>query len=84
MTTSRQIIIDLIDKKVINGEQAFVLINDIIQSEILESWKTLNNKENIDFSFNKILNNDYINPASISSPPWMNTTTYTGYNKADK
>lgn len=68
---SRKIIIDLIDKQLINGEDAFTLINDIIQSELLESWKALNNKENKD------LVNDF-----IKEKPWNGssgiTWTYTG------
>lgn len=44
---SRQIIIDLIDKQIINGEQAFTLINDLLRAELLEAWDTLNaSKEN--------------------------------------
>lgn len=48
---SRQIIIDLIDKQIINGEQAFTLINDLLKAELLEAWDTLNaSKENINSS----------------------------------
>ena len=36
---SREIIIDLIDKKIINGEQAFTLINDLLKAELLEAWE---------------------------------------------
>ena len=43
---SRQIIINLINEDKIDGEQAAILLNDIFQSELLESWKALNNKEN--------------------------------------
>lgn len=43
--TSREIIADLINKDLINGEQAIILLNDIFQSEILEAWKALNNRE---------------------------------------
>lgn len=46
--TSREIIISLIDQKVINGEQAFVLINDIIAAELLESIKTLKESDKKD------------------------------------
>lgn len=57
---SREIIIDLIDKKIINGEQAFTLINDLLKAEILEAWETLtaskqNNKSSLtNDDFNKI------------------------------
>lgn len=57
--TSREIIIDLIDKKIINGEQAFTLINDLLKAEMLEAWETLNaskqsGKLNLTDDFNKI------------------------------
>jgi hypothetical protein len=35
--TSREIIIDLIDRQIIDGEKAFTLINDLLQSELMES-----------------------------------------------
>lgn len=63
---SRQIIIDLIDKQIINGEQAFTLINDIIQSELLESWKALNNKENKD-----LLKTSNPNTWVTTAPSWV-------------
>ena len=72
--TSREIIIDLIDKKIINGEQAFTLINDLLKAELLEAWETLNaskenGKSNFTDDFNKI---------------WVQTTPYstTGYSSA--
>lgn len=40
--TSREIIIDLIDKQIINGQDAFTLINDLLKAEMLEAWETLN------------------------------------------
>ena len=46
MLTSRQIIIKLIDNKIITGEEAFTLINDIIQAEIVETYKVLEKKDN--------------------------------------
>ena len=58
--TSREIIINLIDKGVINGEQAAILFNDIFQSEILESWKALNNKGNHDLTKDVFHYNDKI------------------------
>lgn len=45
MLTSRQIIIKLIDEKIINGEEAFTLINDIIQAEMVETYKVLEKKD---------------------------------------
>ena len=57
--SSREIIIDLIDKKIINGEQAFTLINDLLKAEMLEAWETLNasqqnGKSSFTDDFNKI------------------------------
>lgn len=46
--TSKEIIIKLIDEKKINGEEAYVLLNDILQSEMLETYKALENKKNSD------------------------------------
>lgn len=40
--TSREIIIELIDKQIINGQDAFTLINDLLKAELLEAWETLN------------------------------------------
>lgn len=45
MLTSRQIIIKLIDNKIITGEEAFTLINDIIQAEMVETYKVLEKKD---------------------------------------
>lgn len=83
MKTSRQIIIDLVDKQLITGEEAFALINDVLQSEILESWKALNNKSNSD-----LLKVDGSKDWNISSgwtssatPSWLyNTATTTACN----
>jgi hypothetical protein len=35
--TSREIIIELIDKQIINGQEAFTLINDLLKAEMLEA-----------------------------------------------
>lgn len=80
--TSRQIIIDLVDKQLITGEEAFVLINDVLQSEILESWKALNNKSNSD-----LLNLDGSKQEKSYSwtntpPSWIYTPTTTASNVA--
>ena len=40
--TSREIIIKLIDEHLINGEEAFTLINDIVAAEIKEALETIN------------------------------------------
>lgn len=39
--TSREIIIDLIDKDKITGEQAYVLLNDIFKAEMVAVNETL-------------------------------------------
>ena len=39
--TSREIVIKLIDDHLIDGEQAFTLINDLVQSELVDSMKVL-------------------------------------------
>ena len=55
--TSREIVIGLIDKGAIDGKQAATLLNDIYQSELLESWKALNNKENHDLAKDMLKDN---------------------------
>lgn len=71
--TSREIIIDLIDKQIINGQDAFTLINDLLKAEMLEAWETLNaskqnGKSNLTDDFNKI---------------WVQASPYTtGYSSA--
>lgn len=65
---SRQIIIDLIDKQIINGEQAFTLINDLLKAELLEAWDTLNaSKEKI--------NSSRLTISDLNSV-WVNNPTY--------
>lgn len=39
--TSREIVERLINQHVINGEEAFTLINDICKNEMYDVWKTL-------------------------------------------
>lgn len=39
--TSREIVERLINEHVINGEEAFTLINDICKNEMYDVWKTL-------------------------------------------
>lgn len=41
MPTAKEIIIRLINEKIINGEEAYVLLNAILQSELMEAWKVL-------------------------------------------
>lgn len=44
--TSKEIITRLIDEKLINGEEAYTLINDVIIAEVVDSIKTLNSNVN--------------------------------------
>ena len=64
--TSKEIIINLINEKKINGEEAYVLLNDILQSEMLETYKALENKKNSEIF--KDVNR---------TPIWVNTLTTT-------
>lgn len=76
--TSREIIIDLIDKKIINGEQAFTLINDLLKAEMLEAWETLNaSKQN-----NNNLGLSDLNKIWVNSSPYSTTISGTYSNAA--
>ena len=68
MMTSREIIIDLIDRQIIDGEKAFTLINDLLQSELMESWKILNDKGS--------------NKSTTTTPIWINNPLYTSATSA--
>lgn len=74
---SRQIIIDLIDKQIINGEQAFTLINDLLKAELLEAWDTLNaSKENRNPS--RLTVQD-LNSIWVNNPTYSVGSCSTGY-----
>ena len=67
--TSREIIITLIDKQIINGQEAFTLINDLLKAELLEAWDTLNaSKEN--------RNSSRLTISDLNSV-WANNPAYT-------
>lgn len=73
--TSREIIIELIDKQIINGQEAFTLINDLLKAEMLEAWETLNaSKQNSKSS----LTNDDFNKIWVQATPYSTT----GYSSA--
>ena len=74
--TSREIVIDLIDKGLITGEQAFTLINDIVAAEIKEALEILNeSKKNLGNDWlNTQVNKDWI---SVSNPTWTYVPTST-------
>lgn len=44
--TSKEIIVKLIDEHLIDGEQAYVLINDIVQAEMVATMKLLKDDSN--------------------------------------
>ena len=66
--TSKEIIIKLIDEKKINGEEAYIIINDVLQSEMLETYKALENKKNSDI-FKDIYDKPYTTPNT--TPTWI-------------
>ena len=73
--TSREIIIDLIDKQIINGQDAFTLINDLLKAEMLEAWETLNaSKQN---NKSSLTNDDFNKIWIATNPPYSSGTTYT-------
>lgn len=43
--TSQEIVIRLINEKLINGEEAYILINDLVQAELVASMKMLKEPE---------------------------------------
>ena len=71
--TSREIVQRLIDDHIINGEEAFTLINDICKNEMYDVWKTLegNNKQNLWSGF------VYPSSSTTISPTWTSASTIT-------
>ena len=86
--TSREIIIDLINRQIINGEQAFTLINDLLKSEMMEAWKILDEskksskKNNLDW-LQVQGTNPYTNPYSTGITWTGGTGTLTGVSVVD-
>lgn len=76
MLTSRQIIIKLIDNKIITGEEAFTLINDIIQAEMVETYKVLEKKDSEKSS--QTWNSDW--NKLTTTPIWVGDTGSITYN----
>lgn len=76
--TSREIVIDLIDRGLITGEQAFTLINDIVAAEIKEALeiieKSKNKSKSNGIEWIKVDNQPW---AISASPSWTYTTTTT-------
>ena len=75
--TSREIVIDLIDKGLITGEQAFTLINDIVAAEIKEALEIIEkSKKNQSNGLEWV--NIHNEPWTIStSPTWTYNPTIT-------
>lgn len=67
--TSREIVIDLIDKGLITGEQAFTLINDIVAAEIKEALEIIEKSKK-----NQSSGIGWVN---IGDSPWSGTTITT-------
>lgn len=53
MPTAKEIFVRLVDEKHIDGEEAYVLLNAILQSEMIEAWKVLDDsKKSIGDNYN--------------------------------
>ena len=70
--TSREIVQRLIDEKLINGEEAFTLINDICKNEIYDVWKTLEDTKNNGLTWGYVYPN-----TTTSTPTWTSASTIT-------
>lgn len=74
--TSREIIIELIDKQIINGQDAFTLINDLLKAELLEAWDTLNASKEKNSS--RLTISD-LNGVWVNSPAYSTSICDTAY-----
>lgn len=75
--TSREIVIDLIDKGLITGEQAFTLINDIVAAEIKEALEIIEKSKKSQSSGLQWIN-VHNEPWTISTnPTWTYNPTIT-------
>lgn len=76
--TSREIVIDLIDKGLITGEQAFTLINDIVAAEIKEALEIIEkSKKNQGNGIGWINVNNEPWTISTTTPTWTYNPTIT-------
>lgn len=77
--SSREIVQRLIDEKLLSGEEAFTLINDLCKAEMLDTWQMLEGKNKNSSSY--ISGGVKINntPYTISSVGDSSATTYGGY-----
>ena len=76
--SSREIVQRLIDEKLLSGEEAFTLINDLCKAEMLDTWQMLEgkNKNSSSYISGVKINNT---PYSISSVGDSSASTYSGY-----
>lgn len=76
--SSREIVQRLIDEKLLSGEEAFTLINDLCKAEMLDTWQMLEgkNKNSSSYISGIKVNNT---PYTISSVGDTSATTYSGY-----
>lgn len=79
--SSREIVQRLIDEKLLSGEEAFTLINDLCKAEMLDTWQMLEGKNKSSSSYIGSLkvNNT---PYAITSVGDTSAATYTGYSTA--
>ena len=71
--TSREIIIDLIDKDKITGEEAYVLLNDIFKAEMVAVNETL---KEVNRNSTPFFDPNYWQTIQCTSPSISSTTTY--------
>ena len=84
--TSREIVERLINEHVINGEEAFTLINDICKNEMYDVWKTLEGSKTYSNPAWQTWKTDYSTITTCSSPNLDNVSgvsTYTANNVTD-
>ena len=85
--TSREIVERLINEHVINGEEAFTLINDICKNEMYDVWKTLEGSKTYSNPAWQTWKTDYSTITTCSSPNLDNVSgvsAYTTNNIADQ
>ena len=78
--TSREIVIKLIDEKLITGEEAFTLINDILIAEIKSAMETLKESDhsnNLGLKWNGTDWSDYITTGTAT---WSGNVSVPTYN----
>lgn len=76
--SSREIVQRLIDEKLLSGEEAFTLINDLCKAEMLDTWQMLEgkNKNSLNYISGVKINNT---PYTITSVGDSSASSYSGY-----